>query len=154
MRTADQIRERKRLHMARKRAENPSKVRLYQREYHHKNRERRLHGMRAYYAKRFFWARAMRLRGAGRATPSELALIWRKQSGKCALTGRKLDRSAQLDHIVAKARGGNDSVQNLRWLCKEANLARRELSDTEFINLCRDVMRWIGERLAQVGAIQ
>lgn len=34
-----------------------------------------------------------------------------------------------------------------RWVCTEANLAKRELSDMEFVLLCRDVMRWIGERI-------
>ncbi len=82
----------------------------------------------------------MKLRGAERASTSELASLWKKQRGKCALTGRRMDRTAQLDHIIAKARGGSDRVDNLRWLCAEVNLAKRELSDSAFFTLCRDVM--------------
>jgi hypothetical protein len=144
------VRERKRLFMARKRAENPQAARDYGNAYHAKNRGERTAKMRAYYARRFFWGRAMKLRGEGRATAADLASLWRRQHGRCALTGRKLDRTAQPDHILSKARCGDDSKGNLRWLCKEANLARRELSDAEFTSLCRDVMRWIGKRIAQV----
>jgi hypothetical protein len=108
---------------------------------------------RAYFSRRFFWARAMRLRGLGRASAYDLARLWKKQRGRCALTGRRLDRTAQVDHVLSRARGGGDSIENLRWLCKEANLARRELSDEEFLALCGDVMRWIGRRIAVVDAL-
>jgi 5-methylcytosine-specific restriction endonuclease McrA len=100
--------------------------------------------MRAYYARRFFWGRAMKLRGENRATFRDLARIWKNQRGRCALTGRRLDRTAQLDHVLAKARGGTDEASNLRWLCKAANLARREFSDDEFFTLCFDVVRMRG----------
>lgn len=146
-RTIEQVREAKRVHMAERRLANPAAVREYQRTLHHRNRDANCATMRAYYAKRFFWGRAMKLRGEDRATARDLALLWKRQHGRCALTGRRLDRSAQLDHILAKARDGRDAASNLRWLCKEANLARRELSDAEFRSLCADVMRWIGERI-------
>lgn len=110
---------------------------------------RNLAKMRDYYARRFFWGRAMKLRGSGRATAADLARLWRTQRGRCALTGRRLGRdNAHLDHIEAKSRGGSDAASNLRWVCSEANLARRELSDAEFVALCADVMRWIGERIS------
>lgn len=152
-RSIEEVRKAKREFMARKRASNPEAARKYHRERHHKNREYNTAKMRDYYARRFFWGRAMKLRGEGRATAADIASIWRRQRGLCALTGRKLDRTAQLDHVLAKARGGNDAKDNLRWLCKEANLARRELNDAEFAALCCDVMRWIGERITAVEAI-
>lgn len=150
-RTAEQVREAKRLHMANRRAANPEKVRAYQREHHAKNRERRTASMRSYYAKRFFWGRAMKLRGDDRASTQDLARLWKQQRGKCALTGRRLNRdNAHLDHITPKARNGRDDIGNLRWLCTEANLAKRDLTDEEFMVLCLDVMRWIGERIQMV----
>ena len=77
--------------------------------------------------------------------------MWRKQKGRCALTGRRLDRTtAHLDHIVPIAKGGSHDIGNLRWLCHEANLAKRALSDDEFIALCRDCMRWLGGRIQMV----
>lgn len=152
-RTIEETRRAKREYMARKRAADPEAARVYGREYHHKARDKNTAAMRAYYARRFFWGRAMKLRGGGRATAIDLWRLWHKQKGRCALTGRRLDRSAQLDHIIAKARGGGDEQSNLRWLCKEANLALRELSDAEFVALCSDVMRWIGERIALLESI-
>lgn len=152
-RSPDEIRKAKREHMARKRAADPEAARAYSREFHDRNRERNLAKMRHYYGRRFFWGRAMKLRGEDRATTSDLARLWKQQRGLCALTGRKLTReNAHLDHRIAKARGGSDRMSNLRWLCNEANLAKRELSDAEFTALCSDVMRWIGERIQAVEA--
>lgn len=144
----------KREFQARWRAADPERARAYGREIHHRNRDRNLAKMRGYYARRFFWGRAMKLRGEGRATTADLSSIWKAQRGLCALTGRRLNReNAHLDHIVAKARGGSDGIGNLRWVCNEANLAKREMSDEEFAALCSDVMRWIGERIAKVEAL-
>lgn len=151
--TPDEVRAAKRDGMARKRAADPSAARARERAMHHANREARTAAMRAYYAKRFFWGRAMKLRGPGKATALDLAMLWKAQRGRCALTGRRLDRTAQLDHKTAKARAGQDHIENLQWLCEEANLAKRALSDEQFIALCGDVMRWIGQRIAQVDAI-
>ena len=146
-RTQDAIRESKKLHMQRKRHEDPSAVREYQRRLRQQNPERSRERNRRYLKKRFFWSRATKLKGSSKATHIDLARIWRSQKGLCALTGRKLDRSAQVDHIIPKAKGGDDRKENLRWVCKQANLARRELSDAEFLRLCSDVVSWIGERI-------
>ena len=149
-RTIEQVRESKRLHMAMKRAENPEKYREYQRQYHAKDREKSRKVMRDYYSKRFFWGRAMRLRGDNKATYKDLAAVWKLQRGLCALTGIKLNRNAQLDHIHPKAKGGKDDVGNLRWVCAEVNLAKRDLTDEEFIKMCSSVMKWIGERINEI----
>jgi 5-methylcytosine-specific restriction endonuclease McrA len=143
-RSAEETRRAKRLQMAKRRADDPAAARAYQRKWHGANRERNLATMRDYYARRFFWGRAMKLRGVERASTSDLARLWKTQRGRCALTGRRLNRAnAHLDHITAKARGGSDEVGNLRWLCVEANLAKRDLTDAEFAALCADVLRWI-----------
>lgn len=152
-RTVEQIRESKRLYMAKRRAENPDAMREYQRDLHHRRRDANCQKMRQYYARRFFWGKAMKLQGEGRATAKELAKLWKNQRGKCALTGRRLDRTAQLDHKQPRARGGSDQMINLQWLCEEANLAKRALTDDEFIDLCRDVMRWIGERISLIDSL-
>lgn len=152
-RSAEETREAKRLHMARKRAADPEAARAYGRAHHHRNREKQLAKMREYYARRFFWGRAMKLRGPGKATARELAAIWKAQRGRCALTGRRLDRTAQLDHRIPRAQGGADVAGNLQWLCEVANLAKRDLTDTEFANLCAEVMAHIGRRIAAVDAL-
>ena len=149
-RSIEETRRAKREYMRRKRAEDPEAARRYGRNYHHKNRAKQTAKMREYYSRRFFWGRAMKLRGKDRATYLDLAAMWRRQRGRCALTGKRLDRSAQLDHVIPKARGGNDEAKNLQWVCAETNLAKRDLTQEEFIALCDAVMRWIGERVRSV----
>ncbi len=140
----ERIRKTKREYMARKRAADPVAARRYQMEAYQKNRDARTEKMRHYYAKRFFWGRAMKLRGQGRATPAQLSKLWKRQRGRCALTGRKLKRAAQLDHIIPKARGGSDGIENLRWVCEEVNILKRHLMDSEFFQLCQDVLNHRG----------
>ena len=126
--------------MAKARAANPQAARDKQATWRAANLDSVKATTRAYYARRFFWGRAMKLRGPDRATTVELARMWRRQRGACALTGRRLDRSAQLDHVVAKARGGGDNIGNLRWVCAMVNTCKRQYSDSEWLDLCRDCM--------------
>jgi 5-methylcytosine-specific restriction endonuclease McrA len=148
--TKDERRESKRISMKNRRDLNPDKFREYNRNYHHKSHAENKEKMRKYYAKRFFWAKAMKLKGEGRATYKDLASLWRKQRGLCAITGRRLERTAEPDHIIPKAKGGNDSKLNLRWVCKEVNRMKRDMLDAEFISLCADVMQLLGERIQMV----
>lgn len=132
----------KRKYMAKLRAQDPDAARARQREYHSRNREKQTAKMREYYSRRFFWGRAMKLRGPGRATAHDLAKIWKSQRGRCALTGRRLDRSAQLDHIQPRVKGGGDERSNLRWVCAAINYAKRDLTDSELMELCIDVVEF------------
>lgn len=142
--TPSEVRESKRIHMAKRRIADPEKARKYQNTRWHANRDRNLAVMTEYQRRRFFWIRATKLKNV---TAKDLASLWKRQRGLCALTGRRLDRTAQLDHITAKARGGTDDLSNLRWLCKVANLALRELSDAEFLELCADCISFAGRRI-------
>lgn len=136
--------------MARLRARDPATARAKRNAFHARNRDQQTEKMRTYYARRFFWGRAMKLRGADRATFRDLATIWKQQRGLCALTGERLDRSAEVDHIVPKSRGGSDRRENLRWIGRRVNFAKRDLTDDEFLALCGSVMRWIGQRIQMV----
>ena len=98
-------------------------------------------------------SRMTKLRGPNRATHVELARLWKAQKGRCALTGARLDRTAELDHVLPKTRGGKDNIGNLRWVTHQVNFAKRDLTDEEFIILCGDVMRWIGRRIEMVEKI-
>ncbi len=146
-------RKRKRESMARRRAADIGKARAYEREFYYRNHEANKATMRAYASRRFFWVKAMKLRGDGRATVVDIARAWRTQRGVCALTGRRLDRTAQLDHILPKARGGDDSIGNLRWTCEAVNIAKRHMTDDEFTVLCGEVMAWVGKRIQMVEEI-
>jgi len=67
---------------------------------------------------------------------------WKEQRGLCALSGRKLDRSAHLDHILPVSRGGSNEICNLQWLDPMVNQAKSNMTDVEFLNLCQEVIKW------------
>lgn len=64
---------------------------------------------------------------------------------KCYLTGRsiKLDdpKSYNLDHIIPRTKGGNNSLNNCGIACKEANQAKHNMLLEDFIKLCKDVVQ-------------
>jgi CRISPR/Cas system Type II protein with McrA/HNH and RuvC-like nuclease domain len=109
--------------------------------------------MREYAARRFFWNKANKLRGEGAATYIDLARLWKRQRGRCALTGQPLDRTSEIDHKIPRTRGGNDGIENLQWLAKEVNRAKRDMTSDEFADLCANVMRWLGQRIQLVSAL-
>lgn len=154
-RTPEHVLAAKREQMAERRRADPDAARAYSRRYHHRNREKQTAKMRHYYGRRFFWARSCKLRQEGKADFRQLAALWKAQRGRCALTGRRLTRdNAQLDHIVPKVKGGGDEIGNLRWLCIEANMAKRDMTDEQFIALCAEVTAFIGERIEAVRAAE
>jgi 5-methylcytosine-specific restriction endonuclease McrA len=66
---------------------------------------------------------------------------WMFQNGRCALTGRHLNiLSAWVDHTIPSARGGTDSPDNLRLLCREANATKHSLTDEELFGICREIL--------------
>lgn len=73
----------------------------------------------------------------------KLAWIWIRQLGRCAISGRKLTTdNAQVDHILPSSRGGGHEVSNLQWVHTDVNYAKRNLLDSEFIKLCREVTKY------------
>lgn len=112
--------------------------------YHEKGK----HTERAYYARirendPWGWrVRNLRRNINPNITIEWLRSLWDAQRGRCALTGRDLDiRTAELDHIVPKSRGGTNELDNLRLTVSEANYAKGAMTDAEFLALCRDVIR-------------
>lgn len=135
-RTAEQTREAKRIDMAQRRLLDPEKAIAKERAWRAANPDRVKANLKKYAERRFFWIRSVRLKQSIKATPAELSRLWKTQRGRCALTGMRLDRSAELDHIVPRSRGGGDEIGNLRWTVELINQAKRNLKDDEFIALC------------------
>lgn len=75
------------------------------------------------------------------ANADDLRAIWSAQNGRCALTGAaiRLGR-ASLDHITPICRGGTSERSNLQWVTLQANHAKRNLTNEEFVALCRSVV--------------
>lgn len=53
-------------------------------------------------------------------------------------------KRVSLDHRVPRARGGDDTIENLRWVSFAANRAKSALTDEEFLEMCRRVVATLG----------
>jgi len=62
----------------------------------------------------------------------------------CYLTGRPIDllspKTYHCDHVVPVSKGGKSTLDNLGLLCKDVNMAKGEMSVTEFLGLCKEVL--------------
>ena len=105
--------------------------------------------------RRFFYCKAMMLKANNRGgvsfeTTQQLArglmFQWVRQRGKCALTGLKLDRTANADHILPVCKGGTDNSNNFQWLTPEANHFKGSLTLQELAHMCRLVLENIEKR--------
>lgn len=137
--TPEQIRNRKTKWANEDRKRHPDKYKERSKNNYIKNRTKRAKQAKEWNIKHFFKNRSYRLVGI---TAQQLARLWIKQRGLCALTGRKLDRSAEIDHKIARSLGGSDQIENLQWLCCQANQSKWDFTEAEFIKLCRDVVEY------------
>ena len=75
-------------------------------------------------------------------TPEQLIA---KTGDICYLTGKKLDLtnsdSYQLDHRIARSKGGLSTLENCELACSEVNYAKGNLSLDEFFQLCLAVVK-------------
>ena len=135
----------KKAQMAKRRA-NPKineKIKAQQRKWYHNcgglNKQRRYHEKEK--KERFFkWrVRLFNMHHKTKHTEQDFKILWEKQNGVCFFTGWILTNTAQIDHITPITRGGNHELSNLRWICREANYAKRNLTDAEFINVIRAI---------------
>jgi 5-methylcytosine-specific restriction endonuclease McrA len=67
-------------------------------------------------------------------TYSELRKLWDSQEGKCAITGESIipGVNATLDHIVPLSRKGQKTINNLRFISKELNKLKDDMTESEF----------------------
>ena len=70
---------------------------------------------------------------------------------QCALTGRPLSwnnpHTYEYDHILPVARGGNSSIENLQLVCTDANRAKNDMTEEEFLDLCKEVVLHAGYKV-------
>jgi 5-methylcytosine-specific restriction endonuclease McrA len=91
------------------------------------------------------WTLWGRHRGQETANAEQLIALFETQKGVCPLTHRVITyRTAELDHIIAVAQGGLGTIDNLRWVHKDANQAKMKLSDGEFDAVCIDRAKVLG----------
>ncbi len=73
---------------------------------------------------------------------------------KCCLSGRQIDwedgSTYELDHIIPVSLGGDNSLENLQILNKEINRAKCNLTDEEFLQLCKEVLEYQGYKVEKL----
>lgn len=66
-----------------------------------------------------------------------------KQKYQCALTGRELTpENCSIDHIIPLCKGGVHAKENAQLVVAEVNYAKGNLTEKEFLQLCRDVVAY------------
>lgn len=67
---------------------------------------------------------------------------------RCYLTGRKIDinnsSDYSLDHIIPVSKGGDNSLDNCGLTCKRANQAKTDMTPTELLDFCKEVLEYNG----------
>ena len=123
-------------------ADAKQKKRERNRRYRDKNKDKIAECQSLYRERRFFRIKVTSLNhrhkgdGVPVATAQELASLWHRQRGRCALSGLRLTReTAHLDHIVPKSKGGTGEIGNLQWVHKIMNQAKGDLSQEEFLSI-------------------
>ena len=102
-----------------------------------------------YYKRRFFFLRGLNaIHHAGSDdSPDQVCAIlsraWYNQRGRCAYTGKRLGRDAQVDHKIPISRGGTNAPANLHWVTPAANFVKRDKTHDEFLALCLDIAHYI-----------
>lgn len=131
-------------------AANRERLRAKQRQYNSENKLLRRELAKVDAKRHFFRIRAanLKIRHEGpTASREDIARLWHRQKGICYFTGVRLnEHNAQLDHVIPVIRGGTGTVENLRWVLRDANYAKRDLTDEQFIALCHKVVNQHKER--------
>jgi hypothetical protein len=102
-----------------------------------------------YNKRRFFFVRALHAINHVNSSdnPDEVCAIlsraWYNQRGRCAYTGKRLDRDAQVDHKTPVSRGGTNTAENLHWVTADANFVKRDMTHPEFISICTDIAAYV-----------
>ncbi len=114
-----------RLYNTTKRQSDPDKSRERQRAWYKANPD----ASRTHAATR----RARKMSVSGAYTAADLAVLLLRQKGRCAMCGIKLKPNMRhADHIMPFARGGDNTLRNIQWLCRPCNLSKHARHPIEF----------------------
>lgn len=73
-------------------------------------------------------------------TPFQFWCIAKRQKLICPLSGRKLTGDTMsVDHRIPISKGGTHDMSNLQFVHVDVNYAKRNLTEAEFIQMCKDV---------------
>lgn len=71
----------------------------------------------------------------------EIKDLFEKQNGLCYYTGKQLikGKTASLDHIIPKSKGGTHNITNLQWIDRRINRIKNDMPHNEFISFCHNI---------------
>ena len=73
----------------------------------------------------------------------DLQDLMEKQGNRCALSGQPIDiTNAEIDHILPRAKGGQDVIENLQWTHKVTNRMKRDMNIYELIAWAKDIVEF------------
>lgn len=82
-------------------------------------------------------------------TVDDLMILYEKQKGLCALSGRILEKtnSRSLNSLSIDRKDGSDGYtpDNIRLVCWQANAARLDGTDEELFEMCIDILKHNGK---------
>jgi len=84
----------------------------------------------------FFKKKAAPYKGV---TAADIIKIYLTQDCECALCGDEIILEGQrthVDHIVPRAKGGEDEIENFELVCSICNYAKRDTSLKDFLLMC------------------
>jgi hypothetical protein len=97
------------------------------------------------------------------ASARELERLFHEQGGRCALTGDVLSYqeytdNARCDHKVPVSLGGKSMKEDLQWVTATVNAAKGQMTNEEFVEMCRKVVAHVDGAVAfkpaqQVGGL-
>jgi 5-methylcytosine-specific restriction endonuclease McrA len=74
--------------------------------------------------------------------------LYEGQSRLCRTCGiflvEGVNGNMSLDRITPKARGGEYTKSNVRWLCSTCNSMKNNMLDQELLNQCRRIVQCLG----------
>ena len=78
-------------------------------------------------------------------TPKQLDRLYKKQNGKCALTGRTLTGKQNDPNKISLDRKDNKKhyeISNVHFVTTEVNYAKQSTNINDFIELCRSIAKY------------
>ena len=123
--------------------DNKEKYKEYRLQYKEKNRVIINEKARKHPFRKLSWSANSRCNCKEKIIPFDLWKIAKKQKMKCTLTGDKLTiGNISLDHIIPKSKNGTNVLSNLRLVLRSVNIARQNMTDEDFINMCKKVVNY------------
>lgn len=96
--------------------------------------------------------KARRRKGSINVTTEDLISLWEDQKGRCALTGWKMTMTRRVGIVRTNASidridsSKGYTLDNVQLVCVAANKAKFDLSQKEFVKLCRSVLAKAAKR--------